>query len=323
MKKELIEYLNDLLNCHYNSDTKIDSAEILESKLSRVIYILKLNSPKSNNAFVLHFRKRSVDKKADFRAMKLAESHGVLTPRLVYYELTGENPFETPFFIQEFITAKKLLERKDWFKKNTGNLFKNFEKLHRIKTTEPVIPDLKNLKKYKRECLAKLRDNQIIDVGLLERMFESVMDLYSTIDFSLVQPSMLHGDLHYSNILVTEDNNFYLIDWEMASYGDYCKDLAYFKARALDYMYRDKGDSSSIDIFKSCLHYYKSAFNDSSIEERMLFYLPTQYLELIWRCSIPKISQQWMPFYFNKLNDYIFKKKKNKGVKNGSKPRNI
>lgn len=185
----------------------------------------------------------------------------------------------------------------------------SLEKLHRIKTTKRTSPDLQNLKKYKRDCLSQLSGQQIIDVRLLEEMFELVMDLYSMIDFSLIQPSLLHGDLHYSNILVTEDNNFYLLDWEMTSYGDYCKDLAYFKVRALDYMYRDEKETTSKEIFKAFLSYYKSTFNDSSIEERMRYYLSAQYLELIWRCSIPEISQQWLPFYFNKLNDYIFKEK--------------
>ena len=283
--------------------------EILESQLYRVIYTLRLKSPKGINDFVLHFRKRSFDKKADFQAMKLAESSGVSTPRLIYYDLTGENPFGTPFFIQEFIIAQKLLERKDWFKKNPRCLFKNLEKLHSIKTTKPTTPDLQNLKKYKRDCLSQLSGKQIIDVRLLEEMFELVIDLYCAIDLSFIPSTLLHGDLHYSNILVTEGNKFYFIDWEMTSYGDYCKDLAYFKARALDYMYRGGKETTSLEIFKASLSYYKSTFNDSSIEERMRYYLSAQYLELIWRCSIPRISQQWLPFYFNKLNDYIFKEK--------------
>ncbi len=301
MKTELIQYLNELLKTHYRNDSKIKSTEILESKLFRVIFLLKLEGTKNQDDLVLHFRQRSNQERNEMNAMIQASANGVKVPDLIYYELANDNPFGTSFFLQRFADGEKLSDKNILLKGGLPIFLENFLNLHGIAGVGSVTPDLHKLEKYQTECLQKLRSQGQIDVERLETFFHRLFELSSAINFSKIKPSLLHGDLHYTNIIVSNDNSCHLIDWENASGGDCCQDLAYFKARTLDLLFPNEDSEESNSLFDSILTQYQLKFNADDFLQRMRFFLLAQYLEVIWRSCFPKTVEKWLRFYIDKL----------------------
>lgn len=303
MDRERIEYLEKILRNHYGIIVSVANTALISAKPLRTVFLLEAIIENRPARFVLHIRQKPYREKQEeeFEALKTALANGVSTFELIHYDISKTNPFGATLLLETHIRGDNFLDRKDWFKEHYDNLFNTVERLHRIKCEKKSseIPDFIFLTKYKNECLTKLAGSKLIDVLLLEKMFEEVLLWQKEIDFS-THTSLLHGDLHYSNIIITVENRFYLIDWEMSAVGDYCKDLAYFKARTLDYLY--PGESGP--LFNALMAHYREAFKEDDLDIRMRYYLSYRYLEIIWRCCFPSPSEQWLPFYFEKYCEF-------------------
>ena len=88
-----------------------------------------------------------------------------------------------------------------------------------------------------------------------------------------------HNDLWWANVIVARED-VYLIDWENVGWGDYCKDLAFF--RLMIYyertavpvsMWDESVDSEVFDAFyQPVLEEYVEHFNDETFWQRYAFY---------------------------------------------------
>ncbi|MGD2090605.1 MAG: phosphotransferase [Candidatus Aminicenantes bacterium] len=303
MDKKIIDHLEEILRRHFGTNVTIESTSPVSIKPLRTVFLIEAVKENLPVSFILHVRQRPSrdNQEEEFKAINTAISNGVFTFELIHYDKSRKNPFGASFLLESYIQGENFLKRKDWFKQHPQHLFNTIERLHHIKCERKssAIPDFKFLPKYKNECLMKLVDSTLVDVKLLEKMFEEVNIWQKEIDFSS-HTSLLHGDLHYSNIFITDENRVYLIDWEMTEVGDYCKDLSYFKARTLDYLYPEDNQS----LFDNLMTNYKKAFDEDDLEIRMRYYLSYRYLEIIWRCCFPRLSEQWLPFYFQKYCDF-------------------
>ena len=141
--------------------------------------------------------------------------------------------------------------------------------------------------KYRRDCTYYLKNNKLIDIDLLNQYFDYVINHHRKINFQKGRISLLQGDLHPANILITKNENLCFLDWENARLGDYCEDLAYLKARTLDFMYAD-----SLHSYNELIGYYSDIFKDKNIKERMDYFLTMEYLRDIWRSCYPEISEK-------------------------------
>jgi len=303
LDKKIIDHLEEILRRHYDKNVSIKRFSPVSIKPLRTVFLIEAIKENHPAHFILHIRQRPTrkDQEEEFKSINIALSNGVFTFELIHYDISKSNPFDATFILESYIQGDNFLDRKDWFKQNPENLYINLERLHHIKfeRKSTTFPDLIFLPKYKTECLSKLASSDLVDIRLLEKMFDEVLQWQKEIDYSS-NTSLLHGDLHYSNLIVTSDSYFYLIDWEMTSVGDYCKDLAYFKARTLDYLYPEENQS----LFDTILKFYKESFKENDLEKRMRYYLSYQYLEIIWRCCFPRLSEQWLSFYFNKYCEF-------------------
>jgi hypothetical protein len=72
------------------------------------------------------------------------------------------------------------------------------------------------------------------------------------------------------------DDGISIVDWLEASEGDYCRDLAQFKIGVLDEILDAQ---KSHQFFEEMLKFYEDQFDDSSLYDRMRFYLPLMFLE--------------------------------------------
>ena len=157
-----------------------------------------------------------------------------LTPKIVK---------ETPhFYSYKRINGKVLYDQKDinvvsnllkwlkkelWIKKDLSPQYiENFFKACKDFYLEKTIKRLQNY--YERfECSDQY---SLIDEVHIKR----TSDLLDQIDFNWIskgEPSNFHGDLQFDNILLTDDNNFKLLDWRqdfsgLIEFGDMYYDLA-------------------------------------------------------------------------------------------------
>jgi aminoglycoside phosphotransferase (APT) family kinase protein len=96
-----------------------------------------------------------------------------------------------------------------------------------------------------------------------------------------VPQSLVHGDLYWSNVLVTPGGEAVLIDWLGLSYADYCVDLATFWVGFLRCSPGGMcfGKGAPVEVYyRRLLEIYRQTFNDQTIIERLHFYLPAVYI---------------------------------------------
>jgi thiamine kinase-like enzyme len=301
MKSELADYLNNLLKIHYEPGSKINSIKQLnETRAFSVVYLISLSHNQKLDKLVLHLRQKPFQKEAESLAIEKARNNGVLVPKLIYCSQEKENPFEAFIKITKFIQGKQLSENSAWLKKNNRKFIESLSKIHKPEEGNPPVPDIKIIEKFKRDCSYFLKGKNLIDLDILNQHFDYVINLHPKISFQTGKTSLLQGDLHPTNILITENEDLCFLDWEHSEFGDYCKDLAYLKARTLDFM-----DINSIPLYNQLIEYYSEVFKDEAIEERMDYFLSTEYLGYIWRSCIPEITEKWLIFFFEKLNQNI------------------
>lgn len=129
-----------------------------------------------------------------------------------------------------------------------------------------------------------------------------------------VQPSLLHNDLWWDNIIVARDD-VYLIDWEWVKIGDYAEDIAY--ARVMmgfvpvydpsHRFWREQPDNMAANrFFARITDAYKREFEDSSLDERMRFYLCLQTLRRLsdYYSGIYKESHYLLNYWLERLPGY-------------------
>ena len=100
-----------------------------------------------------------------------------------------------------------------------------------------------------------------------------------------VRQGRTHNDLWWANVIVAQED-VYLIDWENVGWGDYCKDLAFF--RLMIYyertavpvsMWDDQPDAAVFDDFyRPVLERYATHFHDQTLWQRYAFYAFEQAL---------------------------------------------
>jgi aminoglycoside phosphotransferase (APT) family kinase protein len=101
-----------------------------------------------------------------------------------------------------------------------------------------------------------------------------------------VEPSLLHNDLWWDNIIVALDD-VYLIDWEWLRAGDYLEDLAYFRVmlefrplsnQSRKFWQTDPDEAAADRFLAGILEMHQREFKDDTAPERLRFYLALQTL---------------------------------------------
>ena len=139
-------------------------------------------------------------------------------------------------FGYDFINGKMLSDISD------KEIFLNFlEKYHKFAFTDNICNDLEKfnancefmykIKTYER--IKKFQNTSLDKIDYINGVFvEAIIDIMNKIDWnniiSSAIPTNFHGDLQPENIVITEDNEMFLIDWR-ESFGDDLKigDLYY------------------------------------------------------------------------------------------------
>lgn len=148
--------------------------------------------------------------KHELNMMNIARSAGLNIPKVGYYE--KNKGFE--ICMMEYIKGRKA----------------NFSDLQKIKNMIQVMKSIESDKClfYNNILLSNTRSNFwkhiVNDINSLAKLFntdnisQDVKNIY--LDET---PVFSHGDISFDNMIITDDNSLYLIDWEQA--GFFPKDL--------------------------------------------------------------------------------------------------
>lgn len=129
-----------------------------------------------------------------------------------------------------------------------------------------------------------------------------------------VQPSLLHNDLWWDNIIIARDD-VYLIDWEWVKLGDYAEDLAYARIM-INFVsiytpshrfWQDAPDDLAASrFFVHITETYKREFEDQTLDRRMQFYLCLQALRRLsdYYAGTYKDSHQLRDYWLAQLPGY-------------------
>ncbi len=133
--------------------------------------------------------------------------------------------------------------------KNIETFKKDSWKTHLLKA--------KNIESWK-----KLAKTTQFNLDIAKKLFNNIEE---KIDFITESENLVHGDFGYDNVIITKDENFYLIDWEYATVGDPLFDIAWmqFWSFDIDYlaMYKTFARENNIDLqsfterIELCLNY--------------------------------------------------------------------
>jgi thiamine kinase-like enzyme len=169
----------------------------------------------------------------------------------------------------------------DWVAEKLG---KHLLELHRIRRNRRVKPELL----VSRLGRARGGAMRVVEAVIPEKC-EDLQEIYDQAlayldkyqSKFMIRKSLVHGDLWWSNVIVTQDD-VYLIDWEALKTGDYLDDIARFRIM-IDYkhyheeaqkqFWTDERDPLAADRFvDQILDVYREEF-DSEVDRRLKFYL--------------------------------------------------
>jgi aminoglycoside phosphotransferase (APT) family kinase protein len=170
-----------------------------------------------------------------------------------------------------------------------SNLSRHLIRLHRTKRSRLVsIAGLhRSIADTQAGALEAARSGGESSISALA---ELILELHAYIDAHATlfrtRQSLLHNDVWWDNIIVTP-NDVYLIDWEWMSTGDYLVDISYARVmlmfrpvhnHAREFWQGLPDESVANQFFTKLVASHRLEFGDSTINERLPFYLALQTL---------------------------------------------
>jgi aminoglycoside phosphotransferase (APT) family kinase protein len=175
------------------------------------------------------------DRRQEWEVVRLANEHGVRTPVARWFDDEGHE-LGTRALVLEFSTSRSFLPYAQQGGSTVGLSAKLAEALasfHRIPLGRlpaqlerpPTWAEYltRRIDEWRRTADAHVEDLPIL------RYVAGWLDAHRPSEVPL---TLIHGDFQSSNLLITDDGEFEMLDWELASVGDPREDMGYFKAVA-------------------------------------------------------------------------------------------
>lgn len=215
----------------------------------KTIYNLTLSN---ESQIVLKLNEYPNEVSTEVMGLKYANSLGVASPTLIYFEETMGNPLGIPFLLMSYVKGviPEYLQDREGMKLCAETV--RVDPLTVEQYVQEVLSILRILHKsfsifrdiYFSERIHRQfrRHSEILiqrkaggrRLRKLEECFKMLFAFYEDNRKIFIQYPQyhLHGDLDISNILLTE-KTIVLIDWELYHMGDCAEDLAYFANRII------------------------------------------------------------------------------------------
>jgi len=229
------------------------------------------------------------------------------SPKVIGYDIT-KSLIEDDYIVFEKLEALPLAE--EWLKKDEAtqkliikNMSEEVKKLHQtsgkdikvLKGAETFIPFIKR-DTLRRFELAKEKGqiNDDLYNGLKEFYDQNHEVLDDSSDFVLT-----HGDLHFGNLMIDDENNIYIIDYEWATIAPKMFELSKLTSFVFDprgFLHTsDVGSKYPIEILTVITwlkEFYPELFNEPNLLLKLKVYLIREIL-WIWTTTVEVVGDEF------------------------------
>lgn len=263
-----------------------------------------LNTEDADGNHELLVLKRYRDAEAlehETQALALAAQAGVRIPDVVVSQPSPDSPIGAPFVVMTRLDGRHLDEvPADEAAPILTRLAEVVTQLHAAHADARGAPcspgQLEQGREIDPRALAeRLRYwLEVAAPALREHQRENLAELAATLAQRLTEwlerepnllaaftPTLLHGDLHVSNILVSDGGDIGLIDWGESCRGDAAVDLAYLYVRSLWLCFPQLADGALSDLTAR----HTTALKDDPLHRRIGFYVGANVIAMLRRCA--------------------------------------
>lgn len=242
-------------------NVKVDSYEVMTGGYSRLLARAEVTHAGGHETLVLRGdppKDRQLietSRQQEYELLRVVADHGVRTPRALYFDATGAD-LGTATIVLEYSKCTSFVP---WF--NAGG---SLDGLH-LRLAEAIasyqsVPIDKLPASMERpaswdaymtkriDAWRQASHNHVESLPIFHYVAEW-LDAHRPPEAPLV---LRHGDFQSSNVMISADGQFEMIDWELAGIGDPREDMGYFKAVA-QAMPPDLLDDTRIEEF--CARY--------------------------------------------------------------------
>jgi aminoglycoside phosphotransferase (APT) family kinase protein len=220
-------------------DIEVTSYEVMTGGYSRLLakahvrhsggeatFVLRGDPPKDKQLI-------ETDRRQEYDIVRTVGSHGVRTPRALYFDETGST-LGTRALVLEFSRSPSFLP----YAAAGGSLAGAPERLAEAMASFHSIPldalpaQLARPGSYEDYITGRIDEwrqtaaEHVEDLPVL-RYIAAWLDAHRPEPVPL---TLIHGDCQMANMLISPDGHFELLDWELASIGDPREDMGYNKA---------------------------------------------------------------------------------------------
>jgi aminoglycoside phosphotransferase len=197
-------------------------------------------------------------------------------PDVIAFSKHTENDFGREILVMERVTGVPL-HRESFGQLVFDELTNVLKRLHNSEIRNPQeANEMERIDNCREAAMGFLNENEVLAKERVARHIDQLEQYYlREKDAFEYKAQVIHGDLWWDNILV-DDGKTKLVDWLESSEQDYCRDLAQLKIGTLDEVLDAPASQS---CFQEILNTYRVEFEDTSIYERMRYYLSLMYLE--------------------------------------------
>ena len=282
-----------------NINEKITSINQITSGYSRIVFMI-------NNRYILKIVTNPIKDNETIKEVKFLLNNNLeFIPKVIFSDFTKES-FPYIYYLEKKNNGESLLLKWPLLNKNEKHqiliqLLKKIEKLHSLEYNPCFDTNYLDLliKEYDN-YLNKIIESNILNKEKIHYLYELKNIIPNLLEGA--KTGLIHGDLHFNNILVNANNDISLIDFE--------KIKRTFVERELDPINRMSRNPNSFNTdseiilndydFSNIMNFIKNNFeetNNDKFEDRLLFFDCLN--SLMWLDKYPK---------YELYNDILFNK---------------
>jgi|GEM_PF-2694441 hypothetical protein len=282
-----------------NINEKIISIKQVNSGYSRIVFVI-------NDRYILKIVTNPIKDSETIKEVKFLLNNNLeFIPKVIFSDFTKKS-FPYVYYLERKINGESLLLKWPLLNENEKQqiliqLLKNLEKLHSLEYNPYFDTNYLDLliKEYDNYL------NRIIESNILNKEKIHYLHELKTIIPNLLEGAktgLIHGDLHFNNILINDNNEISIIDFEKIKRS--------FIERELDPINRMSRNPNSFNTnseiilidydFRNIMNFIKNNFeeiNNDKFDDRLLFFDCLN--SLMWLDKYPK---------YELYNDILFSK---------------
>ena len=294
--------LNEIViqRIEYNINEKITSIKQITSGYSRMIYQI-------NDKYILKIVTNPIKDNSTIKEVEFLLNNDTLEfiPKVIFSDFTKKS-FPYVYYLERKINGESLLLKWPLLKESEKQqilvqLLEKLDKIHSLDYNSHFDDNCLDLllKEYDN-YLNKIIESNILNKEKIYYLYE-LKNIISKV-FEGAKTGLIHGDLHFNNILVNANNEISIIDFEKIKRS--------FVERELDPINRMSRDPNSFNTnseiiltdydFRNIMNFIKNNFetiNNDKIDDRLLFFDCLN--SLMWLEKYPK---------YELYNDILFNK---------------